>query len=557
MDFKIVGNELREYLGSAKHVVIPDGVRFICDSAFKESDIVSVEFPESVEFIKTAAFAHCQGLTEITLPKTIYSVGWYAFYNCRNLKRVHLKNGITEVHYSAFEDCVNLQYINIPSSLKIASIDFSTCKNLEEVHLGSGITAIGAGTFKGCEKLQNINLENVTSIGQNAFKGCSLLVESVNGVHYLDNWVVGSDDDITVADIAEGTIGIAARAFYQFEHYITVNVPKSVKYMGTDAICYADVYIAVAEEPSTWKTASGWQNCCREIVWDTSSFRTDEQGIVYRLHDNGTASVIKYNGGSQSLVIASQVEDHAVTVIKSDSFRHLQEIPQVTIPDSVKVVESGAFSLYCDAYKWIDGVAYLDGWVMAYDTNLKDITIRLPIRGIVQKFFENSRLVGIYAEEEGKRVPLPDVIKQGFCIKMYTLLDTKIKGAINVDGKCFAEQNYGYEDSLEIRRQASCYGIYKSYSDDKTVWANSSENSYTSGDSTTSINPKTIVVHNGEFIGVLLDYGRSDGWYCPPSGKVFLSITDKKMKLTEKYTSRYSDMEETDHQTYARLVKIK
>ena len=61
---------------------VREGTKVICDRAFSDKNIVSIQIPGSVIAIGEEAFYHCPGLESISVPKGINAIGDYAFANC-------------------------------------------------------------------------------------------------------------------------------------------------------------------------------------------------------------------------------------------------------------------------------------------------------------------------------------------------------------------------------------------------------------------------------------------------------------------------------------------
>ena len=59
----------------------------IADSAFKESNIVSVEIGYNVTEIRNYAFKNCELLTDVIMPDTITHVEYSSFGGCKSLKK--------------------------------------------------------------------------------------------------------------------------------------------------------------------------------------------------------------------------------------------------------------------------------------------------------------------------------------------------------------------------------------------------------------------------------------------------------------------------------------
>ena len=103
----------------------PDSQGRLPQEIFK---IKSISLPESVRYIKEAAFEHCAGLKDIVLPDLLQTIGESAFSNCRSLEKVVIPDGIREIGESAFSGCSSLQEVVIPEGVrKIGGRAFSGC----------------------------------------------------------------------------------------------------------------------------------------------------------------------------------------------------------------------------------------------------------------------------------------------------------------------------------------------------------------------------------------------------------------------------------------------
>ena len=68
---------------------------------------ITVEGQEyKVTTIGERAFAHCSGLTSITIPNSVKSIGYRAFYECRGLTSVTIPNSVTSIGNNAFNGCI-------------------------------------------------------------------------------------------------------------------------------------------------------------------------------------------------------------------------------------------------------------------------------------------------------------------------------------------------------------------------------------------------------------------------------------------------------------------
>ena len=97
---------------------IIEGTKIICDHAFLDRNILSVQIPESVMAIGKEAFCHCHRLESITIPEGVNMIGDYAFANCCNLESIHLPQSLNMIGDEIFTGCDKLTEIYIPIGFK-------------------------------------------------------------------------------------------------------------------------------------------------------------------------------------------------------------------------------------------------------------------------------------------------------------------------------------------------------------------------------------------------------------------------------------------------------
>ncbi len=114
----------------------------------------------------------------------------------------------------AFGNMPSLEKVILPAHIEIIrSRAFENCTNLKEVVLGDTVKEIHSKAFDGCTGLEEINTpESIITIGENAFSGCAKLLKTVEGITYVDKWMISCSEDLTALNLREGTLGVASAA---------------------------------------------------------------------------------------------------------------------------------------------------------------------------------------------------------------------------------------------------------------------------------------------------------------------------------------------------------
>lgn len=146
---------------------------------------------------------------------------------------------VTQIAKSGFSSLRKLKSINIPESITvIGERAFNGCESLETVNFPKNLKTIGFSAFNMCKNLKSVTIySGVEMIERNAFDSTAFL-SNQKGIRYLGNWVIGCEEGTTIAEIKNGTIGIAGGAFSGDEwgvyHKLKyVSIPDSVKYINS------------------------------------------------------------------------------------------------------------------------------------------------------------------------------------------------------------------------------------------------------------------------------------------------------------------------------------
>ena len=258
--FVIESGVLKEYKGTDKDVIIPDGVTSIADSAFEGSvGLKSITIPKGVIRIDSGAFEGCSELERLTVlsgNKMYHSDGnclietatKILVQGCKNSK-IPADGSVTYVGNNAFEGCKGLKNIIIPNGVTgIGDLAFSCCDGLISAILPRSITTIGVSAFAGCGGLTSITLpEGITIIGSGAFSSC-------NG--------------LTGIIIPSSVTKIGGWAFFGCNGLTGIIIPKSVVEIGTnvfDDCSKVTIYAQTVSKPQGWNSL--WNPDNRPVIW--------------------------------------------------------------------------------------------------------------------------------------------------------------------------------------------------------------------------------------------------------------------------------------------------
>ncbi len=338
--------------------------------AYANDSSTTYTIPESVTTIGSYAFDWCDNLTSITIPDSVIEIGETAFDNCGNLTSVSIGDNVTAIGVCAFRECISLKefkgkfaadggrclikdntiiaYANasgttytIPDSVtEIGRNAFSFCSSLTNVTIPDSITAIGSDAFSRCSSLTTITIPNsVTRIGEFAFMSCSNLTS------------IAISDSVTM---------IGGQAFYDCSSLTSIYCKPTTPPAGDWHIFWginssAKIYVPY-ESVEAYRTADYWKDYASiivaydfdkgEIVPESSNnkiFYTATAKIEVKTADDFGANCIS-NEWDSATKEGVMTFDGDVTKVGKAAFSWRTRLTSVTLPSSVKTIESHAFS---------------------------------------------------------------------------------------------------------------------------------------------------------------------------------------------------------------------
>ena len=132
--------------------------------------------PEGITIIPYVCFQHCQSIREFVLPSTLKTIFISAFENTR-MEKINFPNGLERICQAAFQGSGELHEVFLPNSCQeIQLCAFSLCDSLKNLRLPEGLKVIPANLVSYSNALDSIHIpESVQEIKSDAFSMCTRL----------------------------------------------------------------------------------------------------------------------------------------------------------------------------------------------------------------------------------------------------------------------------------------------------------------------------------------------------------------------------------------------
>lgn len=236
-----------------------------------------------------------------------------AFYGCTNLTEIEILETIISIGNSSFEGCSNLSSVTFAKDSQLKTIgEYAFSRSaISEIEIPENVKAIGKNTFSNCTRLSNVTFaegSRLEIIGEDAFSNTAYyakLSNWENGVLYINNILHKASQFFTASKYAikDGTISISNKAFSNCSNLTEVEIPTSVKIIGSEAFASCDKLIDIryngtigewesVAKNTDWKPQNVEITFLKERVWQSTVSENDIIASGWRKQITGKNQVI-------------------------------------------------------------------------------------------------------------------------------------------------------------------------------------------------------------------------------------------------------------------------
>ena len=401
--FKALGDKMFYNCSSLETAVLPAGVTWLGVETFRNSGLISIVIPDSVEHIgeeagvaaevgtKNYLFADCARLTSVVLSSNLVTMSAYCFYNCAALESItyngyegegnSLPKTLTVVGSYAFTNTQSLLQLDMPAVKDVGQYLFGdTDKKEGETSLASGIVTVsmpsletvGVGLFRNCTALESVTLNNnLKALGSYMFANCTALknITLPEELTYMNTYTFQNSGLTSIvipskvehmgktADTAATTSEVV-NLFDGCESLTSVTLPAGLLTMGSYIFrnCtslvkvtysgYEGEYNALPETLSILGSSS-FANCAFDNISIPEALKSTNSSVfsgcnLVRVAYNAIAMTT--TGVLKDMTNLTQVVfGDKVESLPGHSFYGCVNLQNVTLPDSIETIGYDAF----------------------------------------------------------------------------------------------------------------------------------------------------------------------------------------------------------------------
>ena len=266
----------------------------------------------------------------------IKRIGKYAYASCPELTEVEIDAPECVIEKGAFDRCSKLKSVSL-NVKEICEGAFSFCRNLEEVR-ADGVSVLPAGCFAGCFDLKKIEFNNVTRIGARCFDECiSLEGFDLSRIRTVDERAFERCDSLKHVELDD--ILCRYHAFADCASLTSIGITDKTELKSGVFIGCTQV-----KEISYNSEAFGFNrftDCLNHVENRYPAPVREVIASIYSCYDiRDKVALTGYSQDATRITIPDGIEE-----IGQDVFRDHNRLKEISIPKSVRLFGSHAFSM--------------------------------------------------------------------------------------------------------------------------------------------------------------------------------------------------------------------
>ena len=364
---------------SLEHIQWPKYCARIYEHAFQGTNITALEIPETITEIWDMAFADCVNLKTVVVSENVTNLEPDAFIRTQiatltcpgRYLSCFPSSHLESVTITSGEINGNLRNKTKLTSIELQNIEaipssFATgCTKLANVILPDTLTSIGSEAFYGCENIKNLTIPNSTEVIESyAFDKTKIrsLTTPAKGwlsiipKDYLENITItnGNLSDSLLSGCPELTHIELHNSIQKIEHMALaycpklqeIEIPASIKEIADDAFQDSGLTFIRIHKNKGQVMNAPWGASHVTVQWDNETERYGSPALHYYLDDDDQVMTVGGPGACDDydIEISTVYNHNPVQKIGTDAFRSSDRPWGITIPNSIKIIGSNAFS---------------------------------------------------------------------------------------------------------------------------------------------------------------------------------------------------------------------
>lgn len=341
-DFEIFEDELINYLGKSKKVIIPEGITTIGASSFWNNMYIE----------------------EVILPNSLLRLGGDAFYYCSNLKKINIPESVWIMGNNPFAGCPDLILSNFSkhfildegilfSKDKSNLIHYTISKKDKEYFIPLSVNCLGKHSFYDCNNLEKVIVpKSIIRFENNPFSGCNRLnVDNYSPYYHFDKGIIYNKFKTTIVGVLSNTkikeyivpesvTLISRNSFWNCKGIKKIVLTKNINRIGYNPFASCE-NMSIKSKNGNFKVVDGilYNKDLTELICCTN-IAAKEKIII-----NDSVKFIN-RGAFSGCKDLKEVDFNKVVDIAKSSFTNCSSLHNIYIPNQLKNIGEWAFA-YC------------------------------------------------------------------------------------------------------------------------------------------------------------------------------------------------------------------